>query len=393
MREHAIPQDVVGYKFHIIGNMTLKQFLEVGAGCIVGFLIYTTNLYAIVKWPLIGVAVAVGAMAAFVPFEERPLDHWILTFFKVLYKPTKFFWKKESHVPEVFNYQANTTAIQSQAEVDLSPYRRERIKEYLVSVQRPVELDSFGQYEQQRVSDIMATFSSITVEEVQAVRQVTRPSLKLRMHSLRQLDDNEPTELEVVSTPVAPLPVGPTIAQQVTTALQLEAIPAIPSLTNQQLAVHQVAQQVEIPDEQLIKVTQPITTSEPVLDEVEAVPTPDQVFSTTIAQPVAVTATQAATSNTELPFPIKPTEPNKLVGMVLTPQNDLLTDAIVEITTAEGVTARAVKTNALGQFFVTTPLPDGTYTILVEKDGYHFPPLALTLANTVIEPLEIRSQA
>ena len=36
MREHPIPQDITGYKFHIIGSMTLKQFLEIAIGVIVG---------------------------------------------------------------------------------------------------------------------------------------------------------------------------------------------------------------------------------------------------------------------------------------------------------------------------------------------------------------------
>ncbi len=77
--------------------------------------------------------------------------------------------------------------------------------------------------------------------------------------------------------------------------------------------------------------------------------------------------------------------------MVLSQNNDLLTNAIVEIQTPEGSIARAVKTNTLGQFFITTPLKNGDYNIVVEKTGYQFQPQHLIINNTIIPPMEIRS--
>ncbi|MDQ5951410.1 MAG: hypothetical protein QG639_691, partial [Patescibacteria group bacterium] len=53
MKEHPIPQDITNYRFHIVGSMTLKQFGEVLVGVIISFIIYQTNLIAIIKWPLI----------------------------------------------------------------------------------------------------------------------------------------------------------------------------------------------------------------------------------------------------------------------------------------------------------------------------------------------------
>ena len=102
-------------------------------------------------------------------------------------------------------------------------------------------------------------------------------------------------------------------------------------------------------------------------------------------------ATEAAAFNVNLPFPEAPTEPNKLVGMVLTKANDLVTNAIVEVLKADGTVARAVKTNALGQFFITTPLANGNYTLEIDKDGLTFEPLTLSLDGTVVKPIEIRS--
>src|SRR5579859_219090 len=140
MKEHALPQDVTGYKFHIIGNMTLKQFGEVAAGVIVGYLIYTTNLANFLKWPMILVAAGSGAFAAFVPFEERPFDHWIVAFFQALYRPTQFYWRRNQKIPEPFLYKPNT-AVSLVQEVDLSPARKQRVKEYLRSINTEVKDD------------------------------------------------------------------------------------------------------------------------------------------------------------------------------------------------------------------------------------------------------------
>ena len=39
MKQHPIPQDITGYKFHLIGAMTLKQFAEVAVGAIIAFIV------------------------------------------------------------------------------------------------------------------------------------------------------------------------------------------------------------------------------------------------------------------------------------------------------------------------------------------------------------------
>jgi hypothetical protein len=377
MREHPIPQDVVGYRFHIIGNMTLKQFAEIGAGCVVGFLIYTTNLTAFIKWPFIGLAVAAGAMAAFVPFEERPLDHWIATFFKVLYKPTKFFWKREPHIPDAFLYKPNADQSVLTSELDLSPYRRQRIKDYLTSVQNPIPLDPFESAEEVHMQSIMSAFNTIRVEETGGEKVAHRPSLKVRVRQFK----GSATPLFTVDAQSSAQPEAELQAE-----VQLQQ--------RQALAATQVAQEIEIPELEEVSIepsiapeaeaTQALNTADD-----RAYLTPDQVFETT--QVAETMLAEDATLNLDLPFPDPPTIPNKLVGMILSPANDLINDAIVEIQTVDGRVARAVKSNALGQFFVATPLENGDYTLLVEKDGFAFNPLQISLNGKAVPPIEIRS--
>jgi hypothetical protein len=53
--------------------------------------------------------------------------------------------------------------------------------------------------------------------------------------------------------------------------------------------------------------------------------------------------------------------------------------------------AGAFNTNVLGQFSVSTPFPNGTYLVSVEKAGHQFPQETLTLHGETVEPLELRA--
>jgi hypothetical protein len=400
MREHAIPQDITGYRFHIIGNMTLKQFAEVGAGCMVGFLFYTTNLPTPVKWPFILLSAGIGAMTAFVPVEERPLDHWIVTFIHVLYKPTKFFWRRESKIPDAFLYEATTANTIQQDEVDLRPARRQRIKEYLRSVEPPKQLNAFDLNEMNQVNQIIADFSQVVVTQpvtqqqdqtlVQAATH-EKPQLKVRVRSFIS-EYQDPNQVAVAAEPESALNLATfsfPVLQKDTNALDNNSAGG----RYAQLSPSQVAQNVNIPMMREVNIQNNHLADqkdEAILPQGIAL-TGDRAYLEAVAPINTITSAQNVQLNTQLPFPNAPSEPNKVVGMVLTPNNDLVSNAIIEIQDATGRVARAVKSNTLGQFFITTPLESGSYTILVEKEGLQFVPLRLDLQGTALPPLEIRS--
>jgi hypothetical protein len=94
MEQHAIPQQISSYEFKLVGEMTLKQFLKAAVGIILALLINATKLIIIVKWPLMVVLGGGGLLLAFVPFEDRPLENWIMSFIKSIYRPTIYTYKK-----------------------------------------------------------------------------------------------------------------------------------------------------------------------------------------------------------------------------------------------------------------------------------------------------------
>ncbi len=109
MEQHPIPQDITGFKFKLVGDMTLKQFGELAFGAVVAYVFYVSNWVPFIKWPLVAFFGLLGIALAFLPIEERPLDIWIINFVRAIYRPTLFVWKKDSGVID-YNTTVPTSA-------------------------------------------------------------------------------------------------------------------------------------------------------------------------------------------------------------------------------------------------------------------------------------------
>ena len=92
MDQHPVPQNITSYEFRLVGDMTLKQFFQLAGGGIVGVVIYQLPLPFFIKWPLIFIAVGIGAALAFVPVQGRPFSQWLTAFFGAIYAPTEYYW-------------------------------------------------------------------------------------------------------------------------------------------------------------------------------------------------------------------------------------------------------------------------------------------------------------
>lgn len=94
MEQHPVPQNITGFQFKLIGDMTIRQFIFLASGIIGGYLVTTFPWPAFFKWPLAAILGFSGFAFAFMPIEERSLDRWFISFFKAIYAPTQFIWKK-----------------------------------------------------------------------------------------------------------------------------------------------------------------------------------------------------------------------------------------------------------------------------------------------------------
>jgi len=90
-----------------------------------------------------------------------------------------------------------------------------------------------------------------------------------------------------------------------------------------------------------------------------------------------------------IPMPDRPEIPNVIVGMATSIDGKIIDGVIVEIQDKYGNPARVIKTNSLGQFKISTPLANGRYLIIAEKEGYGFDRVNVDLNNQIVEPIRI----
>ncbi len=100
--QHAVPQNISSYQFRLIGDMTIKQFFQLAGGTLIAILFYASPLPGFLKWPFIIFFTLAGAALAFLPLHERPLEQWVVAFFRAVYSPTRFVWQKRENPIQYF---------------------------------------------------------------------------------------------------------------------------------------------------------------------------------------------------------------------------------------------------------------------------------------------------
>lgn len=348
MDQHPVPQNISTYQFRLVGDMTLKQFLELAAGAGLGVLIYTSPLYSFIKWPLIFLSVFGGIAFAFLPFQERPLDVWIKNFIKSVYSPTLYLWKQQGKLPDFFNYQPQAREKHHQAR--LTPAQKAQFAEYLQSLPLEEKISNFDTQEMAKLQQINQLIKKNTNLDPAVFKNV--PQLKqeiIQAPSVRIRTLKTPAKL-TVNLPKTGLPTRPMveIADSFTPSLQ-----------------------VEIPEK---------------TEEVKPKPLTKPRLAIKKSAKIAKTP-----SLSKLPIPAPPDYPNAVVGMTLDENGKILPGAIIEIRNKDQLPIRASKTNKLGQFFIATPLPNGEYELETEMEPHVFDIIKFKAEGKILPPIKIQA--
>jgi hypothetical protein len=89
------------------------------------------------------------------------------------------------------------------------------------------------------------------------------------------------------------------------------------------------------------------------------------------------------------------TFPNVVTGIIKDNEGNLLPGILVTVRDKEGVPLRALKTNKLGQFAASTPLPNGTYLVEIEdpRGRFAFDRAQISLTGMVLPAIEIMAKS
>ena len=280
--------------------MTLKQFFKAAAGIIIAILINASGIIFFIKWPLMLLFGAGGLLLAFVPYEDRPLETWLMAFLRSTYSPTIFVYSKKKL----------TSTVPKQAEEVVAKGPEEAEKEEISKKK-----------DEKKVREFITSLPSVKREKEEEVKKKVVEKVK---------EDEIVKEVE---------------KQEV----------------KQELAAKSNNEEWR-----------------------------DQRKDLNI-QRRRLEATGVASFGS-IPMPDIPDVPNVLVGMVTDLDGKIIEGAIVEIQDDIGNPSRVLKTNALGQFRVSTPLANGKYLIISEKEGFSFDRVNIELKGEIVKPIKIISK-
>lgn len=347
-KQHPVPQNIASYQFRLVGDMTLKQFLELAAGLVTGWVIYSTNIPFFFKWPLIVFVVLLGAGLAFYPINELPLDHWIINFFRSIYSPTEYLWKKTPPRPELFTKEPVTVLKKKDQKVRVKD--RAQLQEYLASLSTtlppflPEDEDQLNHLK--RISQLLGTDQATAVDAFSISTQPEVITTDLKRVRVRKLGLKDLAK--------AP-PIKPEKAKVVTEA----------------------------------PISVPIPRSKPIVEPAAPLSPPMLVQSRYTHKLDPAVAAQFSTT---LPIPSTPESPNVVVGMVLTDLDKIIPSALIEIINSNGETVRALKSNKLGQFFSGIPLKNDSYQIKAEHPDHQFDIMEFKAEGKIILPFKVKAK-
>ncbi len=378
MENHPIPQDVTGFKFKLIGSVTVKQFLY-----LLGFGILTTVMFVLhinlfIKVPFMLIFASIGAALAFIPIEGRPMDVMIANFAKTIPAENRFIYKKrgvnlasyEFFKPPVAKPTATATTTQQK------PTNNEGADDKRAALISRLRNSSFrpDADEVKNLNNIHALFEGKNVP----------------VQKLPDLAPSATTAQGVMPSiaTIAPAPTAtPAAGDLMDTAKKEEQLTAL----DKQLAEEKKAKEEARAEELKVIATPP---PQPKKEEPTIRTGDENVGRTTVpVAPKIEAPTEQANPTLSAGFPTLPDVPNVILGIVRDARGRTLPNILVEVVDANNIPVRAFKTNALGQFASATPLSNGTYHISLEDASktHEFKMIEVNLAGDIFQPLEIVS--
>lgn len=392
MDNHPIPQDITGFQFKLIGNMTVKQFIYLAVGTVIAWLFFfILPLPSLIRWPIALFAIGLGGGIAFVPIDGRPMDQMFVNLIKAILAPTQYVYDKSggSMTPPI--------TVQSPA--------------------IPIAAPAPQTQPQALQPDFQPTVAPLPPQPIQIPQMTPAPQLPPQQ--------NEPQMIQPAPSPVS-------LGWQID-GNGNEGVKENKKIVDENNKLIKNEEKLEGEVEELKKELEESKAEETLSlgsDEGEKVHQKTEELSKMLEQTIAqkeelekelallksnLTPTpraQALTPSIATPPPqsqnIKqiprglektigiipaPQEPNLITGVVKDPRGNPLQNILVEVKDLEDNPVRAFKTNALGRFASATSLSNGNYVITFEdtKGQNRFDSAQIEANGGILMPLEIFS--
>ena len=450
MQQHPVPQNIIGFQFKLVGDMTLKQFGYLAGGALAAFLTTKLPYPSIFTYPVAGLLAFLGFGLAFLPIEDRPMDIWIKNFFLAIFSPTQFVYKKVGGDLSFLNIDlARSTASLEIVEKSLKEDRYQDFlktlgrkdtniidvieKQYLRSIDYKSALPAgiqpfvappprFSEEEpsaSQISPSVVSNFQPSAFVSLADIARNPRVFENIKVRPLSQEVKGEivfQTDLPQTKTPeeTATSNFKPVISSQNPQfqAVRIDSfkttLPPSPPTEKikefdkgqasrgesfafaQDLRLKQIAKRQKEEAEKRQK------EKAQAFENLKEIETTQRKIGANISAFQHQTKTNqpvvSARRLSSISSPQTPKTPNIVTGVIIDKDEKPVVGAIVEIKDALGLTHRTMKTNLIGQFGIATPLLSGIYTLYIEKEGLIFDIIEIVLDNKIIEPILIKAK-
>ena len=388
MENHPIPQNITGFEFKLIGNMTLKQFAYLASGSILAWILYILPIFALIKFPLIFVFAGLGAAFAFLPIEGRPMDLMVRNFIKAAFSPTQYVYQKAGG--ELLSKDEQKLKDFNKKRLSISQMSDKQLSDFLKNLPKGVNkldkkemvffqsLNSYSQGPAAQPAPGYVAEHAYTTPAV-ATPQPLQPQ-KINVDTKMPSEDLKKTA-ELLTRELQEAKAKEAAAPAVNTKDYLDAHSKVLELQKNLNDLMFQKQQLE---SRLIELQKQVQTDK------------TQVFSPSVAkQPEQTQFVRSIPNNmaSSVGLPSTPEFPNIVTGIVKDPRGNPLANILVEVKDTQGNAVRAFKTNALGHFASATPLVNGSYTIAFEdpKNQNRFDTVGFVAKGEIIFPVEVIS--
>lgn len=388
MENHPIPQDITGFQFKLIGDMTLKQFAFLAAGSVSAWIVFSLPISYFFKLPFASIFVFFGVSFAFLSVGGRPVDTMILNFIRATFSPTKYVYESPSLT---FSYAQNEQ--KQTAEVNFNPSPLP-----IQPKTQPNELDKKEFDFFHMLSQMLHPQETAPVSQGPAGATASNPFI-VSAH-LKDRPKEEPHHDKIVQEE-KPQDVQVDKLEEQTENLQEELKVAVAQeKANEGTQSYENAHKKVLEIEKLLNET--LSSKQSLEREIQALKRQLEQHQKTVYSPSAaampektpnVRTISSVAQGKSAGLPTLPEFPNMIVGIVKDPRGNPLGNILVEIKDMDGNPVRAFKTNPLGQFQASTPLANGTYTIEFEdsKGMNKFDTIKFEAKGDIIMPIEVIS--
>ncbi len=376
--EHPIPQDITGFQFRLIGDMTVKQFAYIASFAVLGWIVFSSSIFVLIKIPIAAFLFLFGLSLAFLPIEGRPFDVMIANFIRALFNPTQFVYEKTGgHLyAQAHKLKAKSEKLKAEEPQPIVLQTKKKTEEDKKEMVYFSQLANYqSSYQNLSPNPIPTGASPHAFDKVQFI-----PEEKTQERSKNEKKEKEMEERQRK------------LEEELLLAKQQEKSAPDPQLAKK---AHEETLSLE---EELRKTVDEKNRLEQQLIELSRKLEQQKKTFFTPSVPQAPVETKNVRvvpqgQGARVGLPITPESPNVISGIVKDPRGNPLSNILVEVKDQDANPVRAFKTNGVGQFASATALTNGVYTIEFEdpKEENKFDAIQFEAKGEVILPIEVIS--